>query len=79
MDNLKEYLKYSTCSAGIKECFYGDDYTCAECIERMLAEHDAKVRADAIEEFVNTLCKESFSAYVMDIVRYWADKLKEKK
>lgn len=50
MDKLKEYLKHSTCPSGIKECFYGDDCTCAECIDRILAEHDEKVREKVIKE-----------------------------
>lgn len=55
MDKLKEFLKYTICSAEIDECFYGDNYTCAECTGKMLAEHDTKVRAETIDEFAELL------------------------
>lgn len=48
-----------------------------EEFEAWKKEHDAKIRADAIEEFANVLGAEPFSAYVMAVVRHWADKLKE--
>lgn len=49
-DLLKKYLDESCCS----HCF-NIDSECNKCVEKLLAEHDSKVRADAIEEYKDRL------------------------
>lgn len=87
MDFLEEYvIKHSSCA--MPRCGYaknGIDIDCDECQKRMLMKHDAKVRADAIEECISTLknndCKDMWSDEItgyefaiMDL-----EELKEKK
>lgn len=50
MDKLEKYLRSSRCN--LTECLYGDDMSCEDCIERMIAEHDARVREDAMNDFL---------------------------
>lgn len=46
--NFDKYIKSASCY--LHDCPYGYDISCRECVNRMIAEHDAKVRADAIDE-----------------------------
>lgn len=59
MDRLSEYVvKHSTC--GMPRCEYvenGIEIDCDRCQEIMIAEHDEQVRADAIDEYMESLCK----------------------
>lgn len=53
MDTLEIYVRTSNCN--MNECPYGEDTLCVTCMRRMVAEHDEKVRADAIKEFVTLI------------------------
>ena len=57
MDKLEKYVvNHSTC--GMPRCEYVEndiEIDCDKCQEIMLAEHDAKVRADAIDECMTIL------------------------
>ena len=49
--NFDKYIRRASCN--MNECPYGYDLDCRECTKRMIAEHDAKIRADAIDAFVH--------------------------
>lgn len=53
--NFDTYMRKSACH--MNDCPYGHDISCRECVNRMIAEHDAKVRAE-MQEFVEKRCKE---------------------
>lgn len=55
MDTLEIYVRTSNCN--MNECPYGEDTLCVICMRRMVTEHDAKVRADAINAIKNDLHK----------------------
>lgn len=55
MDELNVYISNSQCN--LIECLYDEDMPCKDCIKRMIAEHDAKVRAE-MQEFVEKRCKD---------------------
>lgn len=55
MDRLEDYIKHSICQIPLGQCEY--DYYCGMCRERLVKEHDDKVRADAIDEFAELLEK----------------------
>lgn len=86
MDKLEKYvINHSSC--GMPRCEYvenGTDIDCDDCQRIMLAEHDAKVRADAIDELVAKVCTtwlfngNSGKAY-RDEIKYIAEQIKEQK
>ena len=60
MDKLEKYvINHSSC--GMPRCEYvenGADIDCDECQKRMIAEHDAKVRAEERAEIQSELMAE---------------------
>ena len=67
----------------MNECPFGYDISCQECTKRMIAEHDAKVRAEAIDEFSRKLVQwkpqnEEYMSF-RDVVFQIAEQLKEQK
>lgn len=90
MDKLEEFINYAICPAGIKECFYEDECTCAECMDRIFAEHDEKIRENTIDIFAEYVMysyaplhtKEQIIENFKEYRRYCickAERLKEKK
>lgn len=55
--NFDQYIGSAACY--MNDCPYGYDISCADCVKRMVAEHDvehdAKVRAEAIDECFNKI------------------------
>ena len=85
MDKLEKYvINHSSC--GMPRCEYvenGTDIDCDDCQRIMLAEHDAKVRAEAIDEFSRKLVQwkpqnEEYMSF-RDVVFQIAEQLKEQK
>lgn len=54
--NFDQYIRRSACY--MNECPYGHDISCRECVNRMIAEHDANVRAEARAEILSEIMGE---------------------
>lgn len=66
--------RYQQGKADAERDFQNSDYW-----NDYLAKVISDAKADAIDEMVNALGTEPLSAYVMEIVRHWAKKLKSQK
>lgn len=77
---LEDYIDESSCN--LKHCPYGEDMYCYDCINKMLEEYKAKVRADAIEEVKRkmiSLHTDMILQYGVDIIEGRADAFDELK
>ena len=51
--NFDKYIRKSDCE--MNDCPYGYDLSCVDCVNRMIEEHDEKVKSDAVKEFAEWL------------------------
>lgn len=62
MSDFDNYIRTSSCN--LRDCPYGDELSCDDCVRLMIEEHDKQVRAEAVEEFADKIREYSGEHYV---------------
>ena len=68
-NSFDTYFRKSTCN--MNECPYGFVISCRQCVNRMIAEHDKKIRAEVLREVESAMYHQCFECDNDEDMQKW--------